>query len=190
MPQMLRHGVTGHGETQAGFFVSIWGRLLVQGLWGYFSVHLKLVIDFMRALHIMFKTSMHTFCRKPMIIGYVLSEKGSSKSSTDSNGATIFANSSDIIFYDKEKPSLDENTSLSQALGLLKEGDTLTIKNVSAIVPSMHAFLCVKEILEKKKAYLYVENIDTDTRTSAGKFIINIMAAMHQYEADAGRENN
>ena len=90
----------------------------------------------------------------------------------------------DRIFSEKISGANKDRPQLKAMLDYVREGDTLYIESISRLGRSTKDLLSIIETLTEKGVTLvsHKENIDTDT--PAGKFMLNVFAALFQLERE------
>ena len=94
------------------------------------------------------------------------------------------ANGVEKVFTEKESGAKRNRPALNELLSLLREGDVVIIESLSRLARSTKDLLELLEIIDGKGAVLksLKENIDCNSAT--GKFMINIISAVNQFERD------
>lgn len=92
------------------------------------------------------------------------------------------------IFHDVASGVKTARPGLEDALGYLREGDTLVVWKLDRLGRSVqHLIQTIKSLSEKKIGFKSLqENIDTNT--SGGKLIFHIFSALAEFERDLIRE--
>jgi DNA invertase Pin-like site-specific DNA recombinase len=73
---------------------------------------------------------------------------------------------------------------LTEMLGKLEKGDRVVITDLSRLSRSLKDLLEIVEVLNKKECTLLSIKENLDLSTSTGKFILNVMGAIYQFERD------
>lgn len=93
------------------------------------------------------------------------------------------------IFQEKASGKNRERPALKEALGSLREGDTLLCESISRLARSMaDLFKIVEEIQEKGANIRFLKEKDIDTTTATGTFIFSVLASLAQFERSIIRE--
>lgn len=98
---------------------------------------------------------------------------------------------SENIYIDKVSGAQSERESLSKLLSILREGDTLYVWKIDRMARSLiHFTKLINVFKEKGVAFQSITEpfLDTTNDSSHGKFLVNIFAALAEFERDLIRE--
>lgn len=92
------------------------------------------------------------------------------------------------VFTDKASGTKADRAGLADALGFAREGDTLVVWKLDRLGRSMKGLVDLAATLEARKIELRSLTDAIDTRTTAGRFFFNVMAALATMERDLIQE--
>jgi len=92
------------------------------------------------------------------------------------------------IFEEKASGAQRERPGLKDALGFLREGDTLVIWKLDRLARSLRQLLETVELLDGRRIGLRSLNESIDTTTSGGRLIFHIFGALAEFERSVIRE--
>jgi DNA invertase Pin-like site-specific DNA recombinase len=86
------------------------------------------------------------------------------------------------IYVEKASGARHDRPQLAKALAALKQGDTLACFKLDRIGRSLPHLVSILEDLEKRGIHFITTEDGLSTKGSTGKFVLNIMAAVAQFE--------
>ncbi len=92
------------------------------------------------------------------------------------------------IFQDKISGMKEERDGLSQALEIVRSGDTLVVWKLDRLGRSLQHLISVINNLKNKGIYFRSIQESLDTSSSTGKLIFHIFGALAEFERDIIRE--
>ena len=92
------------------------------------------------------------------------------------------------IFQDKISGMKENRDGLSQALEIVRSGDTLVVWKLDRLGRSLQHLISVINNLKKKGIYFRSIQESLDTSSSTGKLIFHIFGALAEFERDIIRE--
>lgn len=84
--------------------------------------------------------------------------------------------------------SMKKRPGLNEVLEIIKEGQTLVVYSFSRLSRSVHDFLEITAVLDKKNCQLVIMKEGLDTSTAHGRFVGTMFAALAQLESDITSE--
>jgi DNA invertase Pin-like site-specific DNA recombinase len=98
---------------------------------------------------------------------------------------------SENIYIDEVSGARSEREALTKLLSILREGDTLYVWKIDRMARSLiHFTKLINEFKEKGVAFQSITErfLDTTSDSSHGNFLMNIFAALAEFESDLIRE--
>ena len=102
----------------------------------------------------------------------------------------IAYNKADLQYIDKMSGANKERLELQRLLNDLQSGDTVVVKSLDRLSRSTKDLLELVEIIKDKGAFLKILDLDVDTSTPIGEFVLTIFAAIAQLERKTIRERS
>lgn len=118
-----------------------------------------------------------------MIIGYARTSTGHQEAGLEHQVLTLQNLGCEKI-YQEQVSSIYDRDELKQAINSLQEGDTFVVTKLDRLARSVEHFIQISKILEAKKVNLRILDIGLDSSSPTGKLILNIMAAVAQFERE------
>ena len=94
----------------------------------------------------------------------------------------------DLIYVDRMSGKNRNRPELQRMLNDLQEGDTVVVKSLHRISRSTKDMLEIVEEINEKGAYLQVLELNLDTSTAIGQFVLTILAAVAELERKTIRQ--
>jgi DNA invertase Pin-like site-specific DNA recombinase len=88
-----------------------------------------------------------------------------------------------VVFREKAS-AVGERPVLEKILDDIKRGDTLVVTKLDRLARSVAHLGQIAEHLEKRGASLRILNISMDTATPTGKFMLNVLGSVAQFERE------
>jgi DNA invertase Pin-like site-specific DNA recombinase len=118
-----------------------------------------------------------------MLIGYARTSTLDQAAGFESQLRDLQAAGCEKIF--KEQVSaVASRPQLETALDFCREGDTLIVTKLDRLARSVTHLGRIVDTLERKKVALRILNLGVDTSTPTGKFILNVMGGIAQFERE------
>src|SRR5262249_38182190 len=111
-----------------------------------------------------------------------------SRVSTTDQVASIEAQQEELKAAGAEKSFVETASAIASrpqleaALEYLREGDVLVVKSLDRLARSVIHLLQIQTRLEVKKCSLKILNMNLDTSTSTGRFFLQIMGSVAEFE--------
>lgn len=86
------------------------------------------------------------------------------------------------IFSEKKSGVANERSELEAMLAILREGDTVIVTELSRLGRSLTHTLKLIEDFKKRKIHFKSLDLGVDTTTPAGELVMNVFAALAQFE--------
>lgn len=123
-----------------------------------------------------------------MLVGYA--RVSSAGQSLDVQFAALQEAGCEKVFSEKMSgTSRSGRDALSEALGFVREGDTIVVTRLDRLARSaadLHAI--VKALADKKIGFRCLQQGAIDTTTSTGKLLLGVLASIAEFETDIRKE--
>lgn len=130
---------------------------------------------------------MYMIERIALIIGYARTSTVEQVSGFESQIVELQNLGCEKIFQEQVS-SLGKRDQLDAAIAYVREGDELVVTKLDRLARSVHHLCQIVEILGNKRVSLKILNINLDTSTSVGKLMLNLLAAVAQFEIELMKE--
>src|SRR5262245_54721793 len=116
-----------------------------------------------------------------MIVGYARTSTIEQQASVEAQQADLRALGCEKIFAEQVS-SVASRLQLEAALDFVREGDVLVVKSLDRLARSVIHLLQIQARLEVKQCSLRILNMNLDTSTSTGRFFLQIMGSVAEFE--------
>lgn len=99
------------------------------------------------------------------------------------NGQLLALSECDKVFQEQAS-AVGGRPQLEEALGYLREGDTLVVTRLDRLARSVSHLMEIMQRIRDKKAHLKITELGVDTNTPTGKLIVNLVGALAEFERD------
>jgi DNA invertase Pin-like site-specific DNA recombinase len=118
-----------------------------------------------------------------MIVGYARTSTAEQLAGLEGQLRDLRAAGCDKIFSE-HCSAMKRREKMEQVLEFVREGDMLIVTKLDRLARSLENFLDIVKILENKKVRLKVLGLDFDSSSPTGKFILNNIAMVAQFERE------
>jgi DNA invertase Pin-like site-specific DNA recombinase len=117
-----------------------------------------------------------------MRIGYARTSTTDQEAGLDAQLRDLKAHGCDKL-YSEQLSSVDaRRPQLAAALDYAREGDSLVVTKIDRLARSVRNFIDIADIIRGKGASLVVLALNMDTATPTGALVLNVMAAIAEFE--------
>ncbi len=118
-----------------------------------------------------------------MIVGYARTSTAEQLAGLEGQLRDLEAAGCDKIFSE-HCSAMKRREKMEQVLEFVREGDVLIVTKLDRLARSLENFMDIVKILECKKVRLKVLGLDFDSSSPTGKFILNNIAMVAQFERE------
>lgn len=86
--------------------------------------------------------------------------------------------------FQEQVSSVEKRDQLDAALEFVRDGDSLIVTKLDRLARSVAHLCLIVEALDRKNVSLRILNINLDTGTPTGKLMLNMLAAIAQFERE------
>jgi DNA invertase Pin-like site-specific DNA recombinase len=116
-----------------------------------------------------------------VIVGYARTSTIEQQASVEAQEADLRALGCEKIFAEQVS-SVASRPQLEAALEFVREGDVLVVKSLDRLARSVIHMLQIQARLEAKSCSLRILDMNLDTSTSTGRFFLQIMGSVAEFE--------
>lgn len=117
-----------------------------------------------------------------MKIGYARTSTTDQEAGLDAQLRDLVAYGCDKVFSEQLSSVDSKRPQLGAALDYIRDGDVLVVTKLDRLARSVRHFIDISDIIKAKDASLVVLALNMDTATPTGALILNVMAAVAQFE--------
>jgi DNA invertase Pin-like site-specific DNA recombinase len=118
-----------------------------------------------------------------MLIGLCRTSTLEQEAGLEAQKRMLLAAGAERLFVEQTS-SVGPRPALDAAIEWSREGDTLAVTELSRLARSVADFCRIQTRLAEKGVELRVMNLGLDTSTSTGKLMLNVLAAVAQFERE------
>ena len=118
-----------------------------------------------------------------MIVGYARTSTAEQLAGLEGQLRDLKESGCEKIFSE-HCSAMKKREKLDQVLDFVREGDVLIVTKLDRLARSLENFLEIVRTLEKKNVLLKVLGLDFDSSSPTGKFILNNIAMVAQFERE------
>jgi DNA invertase Pin-like site-specific DNA recombinase len=129
------------------------------------------------------KTSLAEIGGRQMLIGYARTSTLEQKAGLEAQRESLKALGCERV-WEEQTSSVGPRKALSEALGYVREGDTLVVTKLDRLARSVRHLGEIVEELESKGVGLRILDLGLDTSNATGKLMLNVLGSVAQFERE------
>jgi len=118
-----------------------------------------------------------------MLIGYARTSTLEQKAGLEAQRESLKALGCERV-WEEQTSSVGPRKALSEALGYVREGDTLVVTKLDRLARSVRHLGEIVEELENKGVGLRILDLGLDTSNATGKLMLNVLGSVAQFERE------
>lgn len=118
-----------------------------------------------------------------MIIGYARTSTADQSAGLEAQQRDLEAAGAERIFAEQIS-SVANRPALEQALGYIRDGDTMIVTKLDRLARSIRDLIEIVERIQSKGAKLRILGMDLDTSSATGKLMLGILGSVAEFERE------